>query len=222
MTVQICPRLLSEGACTSDDCDFRHDVHLCQTCRIVCMSAGALQSHLNGKKHRIRVRAQACPYPSFCNLCQVLLGSPWNYPQHIQGRTHLASLEGRKENNESRSDESVSEVLLVPPGLVNCQVCDANVADRLWSNHVTGFKHRKKERFAAIQAAFDEADKDKHGITVSHGDDGVDFGFVDLDTLSTKPTKQIEITILLTTPGRIDVSDVRLSSSLAQRPRLSK
>ncbi|KAF8581297.1 P-loop containing nucleoside triphosphate hydrolase protein [Ramaria rubella] len=224
MSSQVCPNLLSRGACATQDCPFKHDLHLCQICRVVCTSAYFLRTHLNGKKHRNKVRAQGCPHPSFCKLCNVPLGSPWNYPQHIQGRAHRALVEEQSNfsTKESESDTSDSDSdLLAPLGQTRCHVCDITVQSGSWSGHVTGWNHRKKERFANIQAAFDEADKDKHGITVSPGGEGgVDFGFIDLDTLQRQPTKRI-LHVLLTTPGRIEITEVQLSSSKVLRPRSS-
>lgn len=228
MSFRVCPDVLSHGACTTEGCVFQHDVHLCQTCRVVCVTALALSSHQKGKKHARRVRAQSCPHPAFCQLCNAFLGSPWNYPQHIQGKLHRALLEEQQQQQPEGNPESNIESgipLEAPRGHSRCHVCDHDIPDRFWSRHITGFSHRKKERFVSIQAAFDEADKDKHGITLSSpsGEGGLlDFGFIEFDTLQSHPTQTIEVMLHLTTPGDVRVSEIRLSSSKAARPRTSK
>ena len=225
MTLKVCPNLLSQGACATEGCTFKHDVHLCQTCRVVCISVYFLETHLSGKKHARRVRAQACPHPSFCKLCNVSLGSGWSYPQHIRGRAHQALLEEQQDSQDDSSSDTVSQFETVPREHSQCHVCDLTVPERLWSSHVAGFNHRKKERFASIQAAFDEANKDKHGITVSpeHGGEGpLDFGFIELATLQAQPTRSTQVTLHLTTPAIIEVTQIRLSSTMANRPRATK
>lgn len=221
-STKVCPNVLSQGACTSEGCAFRHDVHLCQTCRVVCLS-NHLKTHLNGKRHARRVRAQACPYPSFCTVCKVALGSPSNYPQHVRGRAHQALLEKQGSQDESSDTGSLFEV--IPRGHLECHVCDLDVPEQLWSSHVTSSNHRKKERFVSIQAAFDEADKDKHGVTVSSECDAecsLDFGLIELDSLKSQPIRSTRVTLHLTTPGIIEISEVRLSSTMMARPRSSK
>ncbi|KAF8522660.1 P-loop containing nucleoside triphosphate hydrolase protein [Gautieria morchelliformis] len=219
--VRVCPNLSSLGACTTEGCVFNHDIHLCQTCGVVCISADWLKTHLSGKKHARRVRAQTCPHPPFCKLCNVSLGSPWNYPQHIKGRSHQALLEEQQAGQVGSDTESESASLFVPRGHSHCHVCDLALQERFWSSHITGFAHRQKERFTAIQAAFNEADEDKHGITVSseRGEGGpIDFGFIESDSLLARPTHSTQVTVHLTTPGNIQVSEIRLSSSMASRP----
>ena len=220
MSFRVCPNLLSQGACTTEGCALKHDVHLCQTCRVYCKTGADLRCHLNGKKHARRVRAQASPHPSFCKLCNVSLGPPWNYSSHIQGRAHKALLEKQDADSDNESDSQS-----VPHKHLHCHVCDMNVLERLWSSHIVGLGHRKKERFASIQAAFDEADKDKHGITVSSLCDGegtINFGFIELDSLQSQPTHSTQVTLLLTTPGDIKISGIRLSSTKTIRSRSSQ
>jgi helicase MOV-10 len=231
MSFRVCPNLVSHGACTTEGCRFQHDVHLCQTCRVVCTSAQSLRSHQDGKKHARRARAQsglqkdAGLHPSFCKLCNVFLGSSGNYSQHIQGKAHRARLEEQQHVQDSPDPDIESDARLAPRGQSHCHVCDVAIPERFWSSHVTGFSHRKKEGFASIQAAFDEADKDKHGIVVSSqsGGEGVlDFGFIELNSLQSRPTRSIQMTLHLTTPGTVRVSEIRLFSTKAARPRPSK
>ena len=220
MPMEICPNLLSRGACTSDPCNYRHDVHLCPDCRVVCTTEHALRAHLNGKKHRARTRAQACPHPSYCKVCRLHLSSGWNYPQHINGRAHRALLEAQGESGRIISAEDSNEPFYTPPGLVRCEICDSRIPSHLWTRHLTGIGHRKKERYGTIQAAFEEADRDKHGITLTvDGKSEIDFGFIETDSLS---RKNVDVELRLSAPEKILLEEIRLASSKESRPRDSR
>jgi len=55
-------------------------------------------------------------------------------------------------------------------------------------------QHKKKEKYTALQAvhAFDEADKDKHSITLMTGDSAeVDLGFIEHDSLRSSTSKYL-------------------------------
>ena len=61
--------------------------------------------------------------------------------------------------------------------------------------HLRTVRHRNKAAYLSVRAALDEAEKDKYGICVSHGEkDGVDFGIVDTD-IRYKTTLTITSTI---------------------------
>ncbi|KAF8520941.1 P-loop containing nucleoside triphosphate hydrolase protein [Hysterangium stoloniferum] len=218
MPPRICPNILSQGVCIDASCGFEHDVHPCNTCRIICTDPKALEVHLSGKRHSKRVRSLNCPHPSFCKICDVSLSSPWTYPQHIQGRNHLALL-AEKQNNPTTDDgESTDpDVPVVPLGHVRCDICDISLSSRFWSAHRTGINHRKKERFATLQAALEEAEKDKHGVELTaEGEDGLDFGLIESDSQS---SKSINVKVLLTTPEKIDITEIRFSSAKSLRRR---
>ena len=208
----------------TDACPYRHDVYLCPDCRVICTTDFALRMHLNGKKHSRRIRAQTCPHPSHCKLCNVSLASGWDYPQHIRGRNHRTLLQeqldsGRVISNDDDDDDPSS----TPPGHVHCEICNTRILSHMWTRHLTGLGHRKKERYVTIQAAFEEADKDKHGVKLRPYHDlkpELDFGFIELDSLHRNSVKELEVIVELTTEDRIIIEDIRLSStkSTAVRP----
>lgn len=53
--------------------------------------------------------------------------------------------------------------------------------NRYWKQHSGTTSHRGKVQFTKFEAAFDEATKDKHGISVSHSN-GIDFGIVEVES----------------------------------------
>ncbi|KAI0945600.1 hypothetical protein AcW1_001785 [Taiwanofungus camphoratus] len=50
----------------------------------------------------------------------------------------------------------------------------------MWNSHTSSRAHARKILFAHYEAAFEEAEKNKHGVTISHDHDGIDFGIVEV------------------------------------------
>jgi helicase MOV-10 len=77
-----------------------------------------------------------------------------------------------------------------------------------WTAHVAGARHRNKEVFFVFRSALDEAEKDKHGITISTN---TDFGFVEVDKAEGGFSTSLKVEN--TTPGtRIRIKEVKLAS----------
>lgn len=133
------------------------------------------------------------PYPSFS--------------QHVNGARHARLL---KKHPEWKPDDKATPPT-IPDDFVRCEACNISFPSIFQSSHQTGFKHRKKERFFSIQAAFEEADKDKHGIEV---DGDMDFGFIETDNASLTHKRHLDIR--LTTREKVVISEVRLSSNKSQ------
>ncbi|KAH9948070.1 P-loop containing nucleoside triphosphate hydrolase protein, partial [Amylocystis lapponica] len=49
-----------------------------------------------------------------------------------------------------------------------------------WTAHLKVQQHLRLEQYTAYKVAFEQAERDKKGVTVSHGDDGVDFGVLEV------------------------------------------
>nr|VWP00270.1 Adenylate cyclase [Ganoderma boninense] len=49
-----------------------------------------------------------------------------------------------------------------------------------WEPHLAGRRHKTQEQHAAYKAAFARASQDREGVSVSHAEDGLDFGIVAL------------------------------------------
>ena len=96
-----------------------------------------------------------------------------------------------------------------------CAVCNMVIERRYWAGHVQSPKHRKKEHFAKYKTALEEAERDKHGVTVS-GD--LDFGIVSPSDAE-KPGMMVKrLTVETTIPSaRIKVIQAKLSIADATR-----
>ena len=129
--VGVCRALLNSGSCSNDGCRSHHDVHICETCSVVCLTGNAYQAHLGGKNHRKTLE-----------------------------RTTYAQAHG--------IDTEF------------CQLCHISIFNRNWEQHQRTKRHSNKQRFFAFKSLLEEAEKDKHGISVS-GSEGVDFGIIELE-----------------------------------------
>jgi hypothetical protein len=97
------------------------------------------------------------------------------------------------------------------PGSLFCAVCKTNIPREAWARHLAGRRHYAKERFAVYRAALDEAESDKHGVTVSTNGD---FGIV--ETAATGAARSVALTIENTVPSsRITIVDAKLGSIAA-------
>ena len=91
--VAVCRALLDSGTCSDDYCRFRHDVHTCETCSVVCLSDNSHQAHLGGKNHRRTLERTTCTVAQgidteFCELCRIpIINHDWQ--RHQRTRRHL-------------------------------------------------------------------------------------------------------------------------------------
>lgn len=129
------------------------------------------------------------------------------WEQHINGRPHRSRTEGVGASVDVQPEEAHAL-----PGQTRCQLCDVNVNSRHWTSHVTKPSHKRREQFVAYKSAFDEASKDKHGVTISHGDSGIDFGIVELQ--DAEGGVRVELKIQMTSPStRIKITGLKLAST---------
>lgn len=109
---------------------------------------------------------------------------------HINGQRHIGRL--RLQGNSVHPDQVI---VIDTQGSYECEVCEGT----FWAKknaHIRSERHRKKERFLAIRATLDEAEKDKHGVEVlPAGRNAFDFGILDRNKAGNIP-----IAISLTDP----------------------
>ncbi|KAI0316091.1 P-loop containing nucleoside triphosphate hydrolase protein [Amylostereum chailletii] len=131
---------------------------------------------------------------------------------HIQARRHVKKAKGQNIEATAVKPEQApvrSDQLL-------CKVCNFTVHVSQWAAHVQWQSHQRRERFLAFKAVFDRASKDKHGISISHIEGGVDFGVIELDAAVKGVSRRIDIT--LTEPlSRMTLESVKLSSTATGR-----
>jgi hypothetical protein len=70
----------------------------------------------------------------------------------------------------------------------------------------------------SFKSALEEAGRDRHGVTISHGDDGIDFGVIDfVDNPSWNPTSSINVTVNLTSHANVILNKLRISSMVGRQ-----
>ncbi|KAI0088906.1 RNA helicase [Irpex rosettiformis] len=181
----------------------------CALCCVVCPNERAYQGHLIGKKHKSRTQGVNILQ---CSLCEIAVSGLRSWKSHLKGRKH---------QNKARSRG-------VPAGIEPqgagapvkrhqfCATCNAYVRDEIWSKHSASILHQRRLRFAAAEAIREEASRDKHGITVSHNPDGMDFGVLEIPEAT--GGKQNTLTVSNSVPlANVLLLEAKLFSSSSRR-----
>ena len=200
----VCPQLQTNGACSDASCSLNHDVRICEDCNVLCPSSTSYNSHIAGKKHRRKMLGLSTLF--HCPLCHVKIYGPTAWSQHVSGGPHrrTAGLQGVSPEVEAEGAGDID-------GQTYCGLCDKHIIQHQWSSHVRGVAHHNKERLSAYRTAIEEAQKNKHGVTVS---EGIDFGIVDV--AEAQETVSVKFTMETTVPtSRIVIVDYKLSVSSA-------
>ncbi|KAH9835366.1 P-loop containing nucleoside triphosphate hydrolase protein [Rhodofomes roseus] len=208
--VVVCPQLLLNGACADGACGYRHDVQICRPCGAICYNATFYQTHCASQRHHKRVNGLLDTF--HCSVCQTNVSTVDGWAIHVRGKKHntLARQQGV---DPDVPPEEASTL----PGHVFCNVCSVGIPQQHWNSHVNSRSHGRKSLVASYEAAFEEAGKNKHGIDVSHEDDGLDFGIVDVEDALQGAT--MTLTVRNTVPtSRVSLVDAKFSS---QSPRFS-
>ncbi|KAA1476103.1 P-loop containing nucleoside triphosphate hydrolase protein [Dentipellis sp. KUC8613] len=95
-----------------------------------------------------------------------------------------------------------------------CDPCNTVVFDNQWSNHLRGRVHAKSVRFQAYKAVYGEAAKDKHGVTISHAEKGINFDVV----ASADALRGVQQSLVIRATDRqpqVSIIDLKWSSSIS-------
>lgn len=111
----------------------------------------------------------------YCSVCQTNAPAGNGWTTHIRGRKHTTLA-----NHQGVDPDIQPEEASIPTGHLHCNVCNVTVLQGAWITHVNSRSHARKSLVASYEAAFEEASKNKHGIDVSHEEDGLDFDIVDV------------------------------------------
>ena len=204
---ETCPRMRSSGTCTDEACTYNHDVLFCEPCRSVFISAAAYETHIRQKEHYEVVSGTYKIF--YCPTCGVNVVGARSWKVHVSGKRHRS----RSQRVNAPIDVQPEDAHVLP-GTIYCDTCDLVVYSSLWPAHLTRRSHKRQEKFVAYKSAFDEASKDRHGVTMSHGGRGVDFGIVELQ--DAKAGVQTELKIKIASPSsQIKIADVKLASTIS-------
>jgi len=109
-----------------------------------------------------------------CDTCDRYLPSKAAQSEHVTSHEHLTRLAGAD-----------SEAIPLPSGKIRCRLCEAEMWERDWSNHVGGSTHTLKLQYRRYQDAKVIAESDKSTVRVTPESD-LDFGLIDFELLKSK------------------------------------
>ncbi|KAG7441318.1 RNA helicase [Guyanagaster necrorhizus] len=166
--VALCPKTLSVGHCDDDSCRLRHDVLVCSPCRRTFPTQQNLDAHLTSKAHL--VAASGVPTICYCSICDSTMGRV-SWDSHVRGSRHLKAAK-RQGVSPSVQPQTPEEV----PGCKFCPPCNIHIPHNAWKSHIAGRKHRARTQFTKYTSALEEAEENKHGVTV---EGNLDYDVVD-------------------------------------------
>ncbi|PFH46786.1 hypothetical protein AMATHDRAFT_50790 [Amanita thiersii Skay4041] len=194
-----CPNVLETGTCTDHDCEFEHNILVCEPCNFIALDDEDYDDHIATKTHLNRIAGMNLLL--YCTICKTNMSTS-NWEQHIEGKRHIRHAERRRISAYIEPQLATSV-----PGQIFCEICMRVV--RRWDRHLESQGHKKKEAFISYKAALDEAEKDKNGIII---DGNLDFGIV--DPSEWREGSSVTVTLKTITPNlRVRLEDWKLVST---------
>ncbi|EPQ53711.1 P-loop containing nucleoside triphosphate hydrolase protein [Gloeophyllum trabeum ATCC 11539] len=165
-------------------------------------------SHIAGIRHK--KIAEGANTRFYCPLCARGVGAIHSWRSHVASKGH--------HNQALRQgvSPSVQPEIEAPgeascPSVEYCGLCSKEVPKTAWQRHLANPKHLNKVKFARFKALIDEATKDKHGVTVSDKDDGLDLGII--SSAEAASGFRAHLTMQATVPlSKISIVDIKLTS----------
>ncbi|KIP01837.1 hypothetical protein PHLGIDRAFT_112706 [Phlebiopsis gigantea 11061_1 CR5-6] len=181
-----CNNIVRTGRCDLQGCQSDHDIQRCG-CGIVVRNLN-YQAHVNGRRHRDAL-----------------------YDRHQRTAAHRDAVA----QAAAPSTAPTTGVTGTPaaPGYLNCNVCRHDVHVDVWLAHTT--RHTSHQQRATFSAALAEAEKDKHGVSVSYKG-GIDFGIIDPSEARLHPDipRSADVKVIKTdAEGQVVLHAIRLTSS---------
>ena len=134
-----------------------------------------------------------------CETCGVFCPSGNIYRIHLDGKRHRKAL------------ERVARPQVPDINTKICELCQASIPNNDWERHQNTKRHLNKQRFFAFKSLLEEAEKDKHGISVSSSE-GVDFGIIELE--EAQAGRDIPLVITTSVPlSSVRLVDVKFTST---------
>jgi hypothetical protein len=203
----ICRDFLIQGVCNKPRCRFGHPAgkFLCDVCEAEISGAKNWASHEAGRRHQNSI---AVPM-RHCETCnRDIFGGSAGWREHIHSERHHTQPQMAQLPVASWQAQTVPA-----PTVLVCSTCDTEYAASEQDMHLNSAAHKRKVLFAARRSNLAEAERDKHGVTVSFPN-GLDFGLVELASLQNTPTITSSITATLETVSIVTFVGARLTNTL--------
>lgn len=107
-----------------------------------------------------------------CPVCDDHVSGQHLWNIHLRSRRHVRICEEQGVPPDVAPEET--ETI---PNHRFCATCFRQIPNKSFAQHIAGKKHLAKERFALYTAVLEEAESDKHGVTVNGN---FDFGIVEV------------------------------------------
>lgn len=109
---------------------------------------------------------------AMCEVCVMVCSPAANYFSHTRGRVHQTNLR-LASTQPGRRGYNVD--------MKQCTLCSMSVPYDTWGIHLSNPIHKKHQELAYLRSAYEMAELDKQGVSVSHAEDGVTFGVISLE-----------------------------------------
>ncbi|KAF9027400.1 RNA helicase [Hymenopellis radicata] len=171
--VAICPNILSSGTCNAPGtCSYNHKVTTCEPCKKIFASATIYNAHLRSGRHKAAASLVSSTGWLHCSVCDTHMCGQKFWLLHVNTPRH-----GQKCRSAGVAVDVAPEEVQVVPNHKLCITCSRQIPTKTYNNHIATRKHLAKEKFASYTAVLEEAEGDKHGVSVS-GE--FDFGVVEV------------------------------------------
>lgn len=234
MSDLFCPTFVQTGNCPNLYCPFNHTI--CLLCQKSGLSRAELYNHIRTKTHLERLHQYQTTVSWRCPVCNITMVVR-DRAQHEQGASHISKLvrlsapaapavskrsrpdtKGPKSEVKKNPRVEAQEAPQTESGpssrgaRVNCGLCETSVARQEWSQHLYDPVHVRKARLVTYHQALKEGSRDKLGISIVTGD--MDFGIVELDSLTDWPTREDSFYVQVEESG-YRIKSIQMTSRLS-------
>jgi helicase MOV-10 len=167
-TTMLCPKFSQNGFCDDENCRNFHPNLICDLCGVICRTQEFFNAHIKGVKHAAMKRAatrSSTNGPRKCTICNIHLGPAGDVSVHVNGGKHQRACQQR-----GVAPNGPGVIVADEENNFDCPVCEIVIWGQTKAKHARTQRHLRKERFLAIRATLDEAEKDKNGVSVTPSD----------------------------------------------------
>lgn len=160
----ICPQLLTSGTCPDSSCSLLHDIQFCDLCGVTITSPAVQAAHFRGKLHCQKLLGKTLLL--WCTLCNTAIFS-YQWALHTSTPKHVLAARIKGVSPLIDGQKIVTDI----QGYKYCDQCHTHTPKAQWKAHTKARAHKRQERFSKFRAALDEAERDKHGLTIEGATD---------------------------------------------------
>ncbi|KAI0360350.1 P-loop containing nucleoside triphosphate hydrolase protein [Trametes cingulata] len=150
-------------------------------------------AHVSGRQHRSRA-ASGSSTLVLCPVCNVRLSGETTWLEHVASAAHHTAA------HSAQVSPSVCPRDPTHPECNHCLVCHRAIPVSSWRAHLRGEGHQKAQRNALYRSRFEQATRDRRGVTISP-EAGIDLGVVSLEDSQRGIQQQLVVKVDGTAPA---------------------